>query len=291
VLLLSFLPESPGEMYRLPALPALLGGVQDALLRGGQDLLLAHCPDGVAVPPALAAGKVDGVVAVGRAPRLGPQMLSFLEQLPVVWTFHAHNDSGRQFDHVVYNNRVVGVLAAEHFQRHGHRWVAVVNAEPGDEVFGERRDAFVETSRHLGLGVRVVEPPQPLAGHRQFPFFVQALGSVLASPGSPTALFCVADSQMLAVHYALGAIAAERDEPIELLGCNHDDAFLDQIHPRPATIDIRLDLVGREAAELLQRRLGGLAEAQSSVEILVRPVLIAGQRELAGRAPRAQRSG
>ena len=44
IMLLSLMTMAPADLYRMPAFPALLGGVQQGLTKRGMNLLLAHSP-------------------------------------------------------------------------------------------------------------------------------------------------------------------------------------------------------------------------------------------------------
>jgi DNA-binding LacI/PurR family transcriptional regulator len=274
VMLLSVHPFSPVDMYRMPAFPALLGGVQETMEAKGLNLLLAHCPDGKTIPPALAGAKVDGVLVVGRCPALSARLSAVLDRLPVVWMFREHNDPDRRYDHVLYDNQEVGQIAARYLHEQGHQRVGFVSADPTHEAYCQRRDTFGRVGAELGMDVEVYESDKPLQGSEQLPFVEQAVQTMAAAGEQPTALFCAADDRMLTVFHVLRQRYGEGLAGLELIGCNNDPVFMSQMHPQPATIDIHLGLVGREAAELLWQRLGEVGGTTTSVEILIKPKLV-----------------
>jgi LacI family transcriptional regulator len=260
-------------MWRMPALPTLLGGVQAAVEEKGLSLLLAHCPDGRLVPPALAATKVDGVLVVGRCGELSASLRSALDRLPVVWLFRTHNDPELRYDHVLYDNREVGPIAARYLHGRGHRKVALVNPDPSHEAYRQRCESFVRVASEVGMAVLEHHADQPLQGPQQLAYFEDMLRSYTHSPEPPTALFCLADDRMLAVFHALRREEFRALAEMELIGCNNDPLFMDQMHPRPATIDIHLDLVGREAGNLLWQRFGEGGNS-ASLEVFIKPRLV-----------------
>ncbi len=273
VMLLSLHAMSPTEMYRMPAFPSLLGGVQQGVEEKGLNLVLAHCPGGRVLPPALTPAKVDGVLVFGRTPLFSPALERAFGSLPVVWVFREHNDPDRHHDHVLYDNREVGVLAARHLHGLGHRRVAFFSTLPTHEAYCQRRDTFRTTAAGLGMAVEVHEPEAALNGADQIPFIERMLARFAATSERPTALFCAADDRMLMVHHVLQRQFADRLGELVLIGCNNDPLFMPQMRPRPATIDIHLEQVGREAVSLLWQRLGE-ARFASSVEVLVKPCIV-----------------
>lgn len=282
VLLLSMSQHSAVDLFRMPIFPALIGGMQETITRAGLNLLLAHCPNGITVPPSLAGNKVDGVLVIGqvmnsRGKPLGSRLLDCLGRRPVVWTYRDHNDPEHLFDHVLYDNQAVGGQAAEYFAQRGHDSVALLNAVPDHLAYLERREQFALRARALGLTVDICEPPEPLRGPDAITFVEAAITGLGATPGLATGVFCVSDDLLLTAHHTLRH-ANPRGRRLELLGCNNDSAFMSQMRPRPATIDIQLEQVGRQAAELLCQRLGE-SERRASIEILLKPVVIPGEND------------
>lgn len=284
IMFLSLYPDSPLQMYRLPAFPALLGGVQEGLIAEGLNLLLAHCPDGVTVPPALAANKVDGVVLVGRVHpkrggRIGSRLRERLARYPVVWIFRDHDDPEHTVDHVLYDNHAVGRLAAEYFAQRGHRCVALVNAVPDHLAYIERREQFLAYAAVHGLAATLCEPATSRRDAAATLFVEQAITGLREAADPVTGVFCVADDLLLAAYHTQRCAPFGIGRPLELLGCNNDAAVMSQMRPRPATIDIQLEQIGRKATELLCQRLGE-SEHLGHVEILLKPVLVAGEDEM-----------
>lgn len=87
-------------------------------------------------------------------------------------------------------------------------------------------------------------------------------------------MFCSADDQLMGMYnawYRQGGAPAELD----MLGCNNDGLYLDPIFPRPASIDIRLDEVGRRAVEMLMQRIANPRD-EARTEMLIRPLVVPG---------------
>lgn len=277
VMFLALYPFSPTEMFSMPAFPALIGGIQNTLMDAGLNLIFAHSPKGQNVPPALAAGKVDGVLLMGNVMRFSRQLAGKLKDAPTVWVFREHNDPDCEFDHVLYDNSVVGVIAARHLRAQGHEYVGFVSPDTAHTAYIERRAAFAEECRKLVMKVEFYEPKKAPAGSNEMLIATDLAGRLAGGSKRPTGLFVVSDTFMLPFFGALERNGIRPMEDIELIGCNNDITRLNQMHPRPATIDIRLNEVGRKSVEQLRWRMQHPHDG--TLEIKIKPMLI-GNKEV-----------
>ena len=125
----------------------------------------------------------------------------------------------------------------------------------------------------LGVIECMLEPPFPDVAIRAQPL----IDRLVALKPRPTGVFCVSDDLMLAVFNGLHQRGIEPGRDIELIGCNNDAVRLEQMHPRPATIDLKLDQVGREAVEQLLWKMSH-PENQDITGIFIAPELIQSER-------------
>lgn len=278
IMLLSLYPFTPKEMFAMPTWPGTFGALVMQLGDRGAHLLFAHSPDGVAIPPALIAGKVDGVIVVGSAPRLADTLRDLLRLLPVVWALREHNDTERHFDHVFYDNRSVGGLAAEYLFERGHRRVAFFNVNREHSAYRQRREDFCKQAAELGMQIAVFEAPQPLPPSGYLAYARTVIDHLQAAGKQrPTALFAPSDDQVVPVHNLLHLNMGEPFR-LELIGCNNDPAQLNQMAPRPATIDIRMDEVARRAIETLFNRIADPISS-ARIEMRIKPMLVPADSE------------
>lgn len=273
VALLTLAEIDPADFYRLPAFPSLLAGIRRGLHAHGFEMLLAHSPLGRTVPPVLSRRDVDGVLLIGGAPEMSPELHRVLRRLPVVWTFRSHSDERGEFDHVFYDNRWVGGMAAQYLADRGHRHLAFLSHDANHEAFIVRRKTFCSAAERLGARVLVLESDAAWGPAASPAVVVSELVSrLVAEYPRPTGCFCVADDAMLAAVSGLERAGIRCGKDIELIGCNNDPQLMAQMHPRPATIDIRLDQVGERAVEQLLRRMQNPDESRT--EVLIKPVLV-----------------
>lgn len=286
---------SPSEMYRMPAFPALLSGIQRGIERHGMELVLAHLPEGKMVPPVLARRRADGVLLFGFE-SMSVQLKQALNRVPAVWCFLPDSVSPNGgLDHVLYDNSHVGEIAADYLLKRKHRNVMFVDANPNHAAFSERRDQFVRTIEAHGASVMVMEGPErtgDLIQSAPLPLIaIEAVDKLASSSPRPTAMFIASDDLMVAVFNRLRQLSIEPGGDIELIGCNNDHQYMEQMHPRPATVDIKLDMVGERAVEQLLWRMSypgtaGQARLLVTPEIVLPEIRDEETRLAEGKAPR-----
>ena len=265
---------SPEEMLRMPAFPSLLGGIQRALAQQGLALVLAHVHDGK-VPSVLHRNRVDGVLIMGGTPPLSPNLKRALMQLPAVWCFRRHADPLGEFDHVFYDNARVGDLAADYFLKRGLRRLAFLTPRATHTAYAQRRERFIPAVEAGGGSVRVFQAETsesvPDAA------CVEGLVAEMLTTGPlPEGLFVPADHDLLAAFHALRRRGVEPRGEVLLLGCNADPQFITRMHPRPATIDIQSEAVGRRAVEQLLWRVANREDA-GRAETFIMPAVLEGE--------------
>ncbi|MBA3847991.1 MAG: LacI family DNA-binding transcriptional regulator, partial [Planctomycetes bacterium] len=117
-----------------PAIAEALHGVEAALGAAGATLLLADVPGLDALPPALARGKVDGLILKGAMQgdaiaRCAGILGARLRALPAVWV--TGRPSGCDWgDAAGSDDRAAGTIAADALIAAGHRQVAIINPKP-----------------------------------------------------------------------------------------------------------------------------------------------------------------
>ncbi|MEI6892114.1 MAG: LacI family DNA-binding transcriptional regulator, partial [Pontiella sp.] len=247
---LSLGSHSPAEMFSLPAFSSLLDGIMREVESQGMDLVLSHCPHGKIIPPVLARRRADGILIFGN-PGLFKKIEPAVDRVPAVWCFLTDFQGEFPTSHVLYDNAPVGKIAAEYLLKRGHKQLAFMNATASHTAFAERRISYVQSLETAGINPSIIEstmiPPYPDMAIRSQPLIDQ----LLALDPKPTGVFCVSDDLMLAVDNGLRQRGIIPGRDIELIGCNNDSVRMEQMHPRPATIDLKLERVGRQAVKRL----------------------------------------
>jgi LacI family transcriptional regulator len=186
-------------------------------------------------------------------------------------------DSSEPWDHVTYDNRVIGELAAEHLISGGHiNSVYVGPAEP-NEIFRQRTEVFKK--KILGAGgvfqcitdehLRLIASDFSKVDRTKMVNLAKVVAALMPKP---TGLFVPADMFACAIYGALEEAGLRPGKDIHVVSCNNEKSFLMGLHPRPAVIDIHAEEIGRKAVDRLLWRIRHKAEPCE--KILVKPVLL-----------------
>ena len=238
------------EMMAMPAFPRLFEGVNQALQAAGGNLLYTHYQGDGPLPASLTDGSVQGILVFGRLEQMSAELLAALVAVPNAWVMRQHSDPLCRIDHVFYDNSQVGRLAADHLTSLGARRLAVINAIPNHEAYAQRQEAFLAVAHDLGV---VAEAFTVGSGGAQN--LRTAVQLAVLENTRPDGIFVPSDEQLLEVYHLLHSMGIEPGKHIHLIGCNNDPLLMVRMHPRPATIDIHLELLGERAVQQLSYRL------------------------------------
>ncbi len=258
---------SARAMMGMPVFPWLFSGIERALSSCGSALVYCHYSGSGPLPEALQDGSCDGVLVLGRLAHMPGALRQRLRARPSVWMMREHSDPGCSIDHVFFDNALVGRIAADHLLALGLAGLAFVNDEPGHSAFLQRRDCFLAGVREGGGAAAAFEIGDDGLGD-----LAAALSAALRATPAPTGLFLPADNQLARAYAALRRLGASPGVRLRLIGCNHDRALIARLSPRPATIDLHLDLVGERAVQQLLARLE--QPALPLTQLYVTPTLV-----------------
>jgi LacI family transcriptional regulator len=238
-----------------PVYMDLLHGVESALNEAGKVMVLRHMPPGEVVGTELLSQKVDGVLLFG--PRPEERLVRRLREIPCVQMMGLVERDGL-WDHVSYDNSPIGTVAASYLLARGHKVVACVFY--GTEAFNNRRDMFMASVEAAGACCVEFEDPQIMVTDgtvdRADPVRVSRLvDAILAASPRPTGLFLVVDALTPSFYLEICRRGLTPGRDIDIISCNNERTLLASLHPRPATIDIHAEAVGRKAVEQLLCRI------------------------------------
>ena len=258
-----------------PAFERLLHGVSTEANENDVDLMFSFVSDRAQLPLRSLGREVGGLLLHGERPTAPLQ--ARLSGLPTVWLM-ANRQRPPWGDQVMPDNTVIGEIAAKYLLGRGHRRLAYLGASGGGAwSLALRAFAFAQVARDGGADVSVfaADDVRPADGlHAVGESLVDQLISPAAAP-RPTGLFVAEDRLCPAIDRALRArglrVGAQAD--VEIVSCNNERPHLIGLHPRPATIDIRPDAIGRRGVEQLLWRMRNPGVPER-VRHLVEPALI-----------------
>ncbi|GLI27771.1 LacI family transcriptional regulator [Agromyces rhizosphaerae] len=196
----------------------------------------------------LAARMVDGIIAVPTE-RATPGLRNVAAQgMPIV-TMDWPAD-GVVADEVVIDNEEAAAMAIQHLADHGHRRIALLGSDLAATLRSRERGVRRQLAAR-GIPVReeyISRTPMTVAAGRA------AMQRMLLLEERPTAVFCT--NNMLGVGALTALAESGLKVPDEMSFVGFDMPLLARMtSPSLAMVAQRVDLIAREAADLMLRRL------------------------------------
>lgn len=264
-------------------------GVLTAHLRGmereaaEQDCVIAFADasDPTRPPPILQREQLNGAVLLGSSARAG--LLAAIAHLPTVW-LSSHRDADG--DSVLAGNQDIAELATRYLADRGHQRLAFLSIMSGYPAYPARAEAFRYAAARMGLPVEVLLDEPTASGttdvELELPLLRRRIDELVtrfaALAPRPTGMFVPNDMMTAMVYPTLRAHGIRPGEDVEIVSCNHEEAYLTGLDPRPATIDIGAEMMGRRCVEQLLRKIRRPEETRQ-VQIAVSPMLIEARRQ------------
>lgn len=219
-------------------------------------LVINNFPDTNSFRPELLKGKVDGLVLFA-AHIDDPKLINRLRQFNCV---QALGDAGTSewWDYVSFDNSLVGKLAARHLLNRGHKDCAFVGSLEAGSISCCRG---LEFQRELeAAGARFSSFSKEMVVKNERVHYVdraamsEAIDALLEVRPRPTGVFFVTDTLTAVAYSVLYEKGVVPGRDIEVVSCDNQELLLGPLHPRPASVDIHADEIGRKcAAQLLWR--------------------------------------
>ena len=270
---------APREVLDRPGISTTVATIEAELRSRGLSLFLAQSVDLKDMPPCVSRGKVEGLLLAGEAAGSLPKAY---RSLPSVWCLSSHTQTQEWADHVLPDNDRIGALAAEHLAARGLRRVAFYNEQACHPGFALREAAFLSVARKLGMDchsfVAERRDDGPVWGFGASPHGPQLVERLLAAHPRPQAVFVPTDEQVLRLYPLLMRHSLVPGRDLVILSCDHQEVWLRQLEPRPASIDLNFELIGRRAVEQLVSRIEH-PEQSPGTRILVPPKPLAAALE------------
>ncbi len=267
-------PGMSSAMLHSPVYMDVQRGVEEAARTLGLSMLLRNIPRGSSLREPLLHDRVDGVVLFGW--RLDMDLHRQLQDFPVVAVM-GRTVPQLPCDLLTYDNRKIGLLAADYLLSRRHRACAFLGDPSEEGVFAERRQLFADTIlRHGGSVVAGWELERGEgAGHEREvdrAFLGPVLDRLFSSDPKPTGLFISSDRITAAAYPLLYERGILPGRDVDIVSCNNEELLLANLHPRPATVDIHAEVVGYRAVEQLLWRIDHPQEPR--INQLIDPELI-----------------
>ncbi len=237
--------------------------------------VIRSCDD---LPAQIREHKVDGLILAGQTPDRA--LVEALSGFPACW-ITSHSENG---DSALAGNDRIARLALDYLTGRGHRRLAYVNALPEITAIRARGEFFQFFAQRRGVPVdfHVAEraaidfsasDPDVAALERSLETLI---APCLSGTERPTGFFVPMDFQLALLYRVLARLGVRPGRDLDLIGCDGELGLLAGLSPRPATIEIPGDAIGRQAVEQLLQRLNDPERGSHRIDIVIEPRLIAG---------------
>jgi len=265
----------PREIITMPTSSLIFSSIQYELNQRQFALTLSGLNDDGGIPSVLNPQFCDGVILLGCPDDETAAILNRkLDKLPAIWCMREFSKSVHDMDHIFYDNRMIGPMAADYLFGRGHRRVAILNDSVSHRAYMERTAGFRKQAEELGMTVREISIDTSYRYPTAADFRQMAEAFLASGRQDATGAFFCSDDAMLGVYnelrFRLGA-----EPELDMIGCNADPNIMRYFLRRPASIDIKLDEIGKMTVEMLLHRINGNSSCFS--EIFIKPELIPGE--------------
>ncbi len=261
--------QMPHARLNTPVYMAVVHGVEQAVAKADKTMVLRHVPPLGRGAEAPLSGGVDGVIFFGAQGRRAEEML---DNVPCVQVMGWNIDPRCSWDHVTYNDRRVGELAADYLIERQHRRVLFIGTSEPTEAAVPRGWAFLATAQRQGCYAhslwegdlfdecRTVQRVDRQAMNRIIDRWLQL-------DPRPTGIFVHADALTQCLYPLLIERGIRPGKDVDIVSCNNEEILLNGLQPQPATVDIHASNIGQRAVEQLLHRIAHPEEPRVTLAI------------------------
>lgn len=270
----AFLVLGTSDEPMTPGFEKLLRGVSDGAAEQQINLLVHFVSDVEHLPATVTQHRIDGLLLHGTQPT--GLLRERLQELPTVWLM-ANRQRPAFGDQVMPDNESIGEIAAHYLLERGQRILAFL--EPNMTwAMDIRSQAFCRAAREQKAHIEILSGPAVgsaagSSGECLRGLIRELVEQMLASRPQPTGLFVAEDRLMPAVEAALQQHGVRLGQDLTVISCNYEPAHLMGLSVPPATIDIRVESIGRRGLEQLRWRMQH-PEVVERFRALVEPILV-----------------
>jgi DNA-binding LacI/PurR family transcriptional regulator len=267
------------KLLELPSMAYLLAGFAETAQNMKLHPVVFEMPDFSLIPDTIRNSRIDGMIIVGQD--ITPQKADMFHPIPVVWHGGLALDIPLT-DHILVNNRAIGVQAANYLIKQKLHDLVYLNHNKQHLSFPARFSAFEKTAGEAdGISVRKYETKEKNIPGSQIwtteqirSDYSELIDTMLADGGLPDGIFIPTDHQCAIAHTILKERGFTPGKDVITISCNNDAQWLATMHPRPATIDLCTFDQGRLAAKRLLERINNPAD--DPIVTMITPKIIRG---------------
>ena len=265
--------QTSRDWLTLPMMASMFAGITAATAERGVRLMIDEMPDPRKVSELISRKQVDGAIVFWSS-HLGIGNLELLvgHGVPMVRLMGAI-DGPVEVDHVTTDNMAVGRLAHQHLAACGCKDVAFITEFPSWPLMRLRGQSFANSARDAGHRVSSYVVGSDGAAEVYRPRVLMAttleelVDKLAARSPRPTGIFSSTDRLTLKLYPLLESRGLYPGRDINVVSCDNQEAMLSFLRPRPASVDLRPDVIGQLAVARLIHRLQFPEEAALQIQV------------------------
>ena len=267
---------------RAPVTAAVFHAAEKALAGLGFNLLVGQVGPEERLPPDVARGRIDGLLLHGYAPSAA--LRDRLRRHPSVWLLSQRSVQASWGDRVTPDNEMIGRIAGEHLLARGHRRLAFLHVSSTHLGYRARAESFFGVVEEAGSEATLIadgsfEPSAKHTEESQAEGIDALVRRLVEMSPMPTGVFVPRDRLTVYVYRSLRRWGIEPGRDIDVISCDNEP-IIEALDPRPATIDVRPELIGQRAVEQLVWRMRHVTEPTRAT-VTVEPRIVPGDEERA----------
>jgi LacI family transcriptional regulator len=263
----------------LPVMAAVLSGISGGAKELGLGLLLDAMPDVSALSPVIRRRQVAGAIVFLQS-RVPPEsLINVRKHMPLVWAMGAEGGAP-DVDHISADNVGIGYLAYQYLTDSRCQQLAFISADPSWHIMRLRGQSFANAARDAERTVTsylVGNDPLVVGAYGRDVVTAESLDKLVdklvAAKPRPNGLFVPTDLLTTRVYPLLLERGVKPGRDITIISCDNEEVRLSALNPRPASIDIRPEDIGRRAVRRLLMRLENADEPAARIQVAPRLVL------------------
>ncbi|HPC64713.1 MAG TPA: LacI family DNA-binding transcriptional regulator [Anaerohalosphaeraceae bacterium] len=244
-----------------PVMLDVVRGVEEALAAYGMSMVQGAISEGRQLPPIVARGEVDGVIVWPNLDGVSEETIEILHNYKIVYVMTALEDR-LPGDRVQNNNRQIGRIAAKYLLSKGHKRIGYIapSALALQQNMCQRWQSFSEVVEQFQSQARQLVIEQSAHDLLEINFdrdqvIRRALAELFESDQAPTGFFVTCDALTAKLYPILCSLGVRIGMDVEILSCDNQASLLAGLEPKPLSIDIQPELIGKTAVERLRWRI------------------------------------
>lgn len=280
------LGQTQEQWFRVPVFSAVVAGINRAANERDLQVRIDHVLDPAHLNPAIHKGRVGGALAFVAA-HADRRLLDVVRQHMPVVRIMGEEMAADDFDQVGPDDIAVGRMGFSYLAGKGCKRIAYVTTRPDHEAL---------VVRAMGLRIAASQAKAPnvqafVCGPSDFGSMfgsqlfsgrdLEAVAEAIArSDPRPDGLLVSQDVETIGLYPMLVQRGIRPGRDVHIISCNNEQSGLAMLNPRPATIELGSDEIGRWALRRLVNRIA--RPSDPPIRMLIAPTLVEPPRTSGG---------